>query len=97
MKTYTAIFERAADGGWSAHVPDLPTILVGADTFDLAKEKLQEAIQLHIEDLKLARHKKGPSEEGHKATSQLLLWAELIRSLALSQKLRCPILLTSHE
>jgi predicted RNase H-like HicB family nuclease len=50
--TYTAIFEQAKDGGWSAHVPDLPTILVGADTFEDAKEKMKAAIQLYVEDMK---------------------------------------------
>jgi predicted RNase H-like HicB family nuclease len=52
MTTYTAIFERAADGGWSAHVPDLPTILVGADTFEEAKERMQEAIEVYVEAMK---------------------------------------------
>lgn len=50
--TYTALFEQATDGGWSAHVPDLPTILVGADTRGEAESLLREAMELHLEDLK---------------------------------------------
>ena len=50
--TYTAIFEQAADGGWGAHVPDLPTIIVGADTREEAEKLVREAIELHLEDLK---------------------------------------------
>ena len=53
MKTYTAIFEHTEDGSWSAHIPELPTILVaGADTFEEAKEGMEAAIELHIQDLK---------------------------------------------
>ena len=52
QQTYTVLLEEAADGGWSAHVPDLPTILVGADTREEAASLAREAIQLHIEDLK---------------------------------------------
>jgi predicted RNase H-like HicB family nuclease len=49
---YTAIFEQADDGGWSVHVPDLPTILVGADTREEAESLVREAIELHLDDLK---------------------------------------------
>ena len=52
MKTYTAIFECTEEGIWSAHIPELPTILVEGSTFEQAKDKLQTAIELHIEDLK---------------------------------------------
>jgi antitoxin HicB len=50
--TYTVLLEQAADGGWSAHVPDLPTILVGADTREEAAELAREAIDLYIEDVR---------------------------------------------
>ena len=49
---YTALFEQASDGGWSAHVPDLPTILVGADTKEEAEVLVREAVMLCLEDLK---------------------------------------------
>jgi antitoxin HicB len=50
--TYTVLLEQAADGGWSAHVPDLPTILVGADTQEEATTVVREAIELCLEDLR---------------------------------------------
>jgi predicted RNase H-like HicB family nuclease len=50
--SYTALFEQASDGGWSAHVPDLPTILIGADTREEAETLLREAVELHLEELK---------------------------------------------
>jgi predicted RNase H-like HicB family nuclease len=49
---YTALYEQASDGGWSAHVPDLPTILVGADTREEAADLLREAVELYLEDMK---------------------------------------------
>jgi predicted RNase H-like HicB family nuclease len=51
-QTYTVLLEQARDGGWSAHVPDLPTILVGADTRDEAAQMAREAIALHVEDMR---------------------------------------------
>jgi predicted RNase H-like HicB family nuclease len=50
--TYTALYEQAKDGGWSAHVPDLPTILVGADTREEAELLVREAVELYVEDMK---------------------------------------------
>jgi predicted RNase H-like HicB family nuclease len=50
--TYTALYEQASDGGWSAHVPDLPTILVGADTRQEVEVLVHEAVELYLEDLR---------------------------------------------
>lgn len=50
-QTYTVLLEEAPDGGWSAHVPDLPTILVGADTREETAALAREAITLYIEDM----------------------------------------------
>jgi antitoxin HicB len=52
QRTYTVLIEQAADGGWSAHVPDLPTILVGADTREEAAFMAREAIDLYSEDVR---------------------------------------------
>lgn len=49
---YTVLLEEAPDGGWSAHVPDLPTILVGADSREEAAALAREAITLYIEDMR---------------------------------------------
>jgi predicted RNase H-like HicB family nuclease len=50
--TYTVLMEQSADGGWSAHVPDLPSILVGGDTREETAALAREAIQLYIEDMR---------------------------------------------
>jgi hypothetical protein len=34
---YTAVFEQESNGGWAAYVPDLPIVLVSADTREEAE------------------------------------------------------------
>ncbi len=46
---YTAVFEQETGGGWAAYVPDLPTVLVSADTRGETEQLLREAIELYIE------------------------------------------------
>ena len=36
-RTYTVIYERAADGGWGAYAPDLPGLGVAAETQEEVK------------------------------------------------------------
>jgi len=50
--TYTVLFEQAPDGGWGAHVPDLPVVAAGADTREETEQLIREAIVLYIDDLK---------------------------------------------
>jgi predicted RNase H-like HicB family nuclease len=45
---YTVIYERAADGGWGAYVPDLPGLGVVGDTREEAHQLIVEGIALHI-------------------------------------------------
>jgi predicted RNase H-like HicB family nuclease len=52
MREYLVIFERAADGGWGAYVPDLPGLGVVADTRDEADQLIREGIRLHIAGLR---------------------------------------------
>ena len=52
MTKYTAVFAQAEDGGWSGYAPDLPTILVGGNTLEEAKENMRTGIELWIEDMK---------------------------------------------
>jgi len=47
--TYTAVFEQEIGGGWAAYVPDLPTVLVSADTREEAERLVREGIELYIE------------------------------------------------
>jgi predicted RNase H-like HicB family nuclease len=47
--TYTAVFEQESNGGWAAYVPDLPTVLVSADTREEAERLVREGIELYVE------------------------------------------------
>ncbi len=49
---YTVILERG-DTSWGAHVPDLPGCVAAGDTRDEALALIREAIELHLEGLKL--------------------------------------------
>ena len=46
---YTAVFEQETGGGWAAYVPDLPTVLVSADTREETEKLVREGIELYIE------------------------------------------------
>ena len=46
---YTAVFEQESNGGWAAYVPDLPTVLVSADTREEAERLVREGIELYVE------------------------------------------------
>jgi len=50
---YLVVIERANDGSYSAYVPDLPGCVSCGDTVDEAKILIQEAVQLHIESLRM--------------------------------------------
>ncbi len=52
MREYTVIYERAADGGWAAYVPDLPGLGVIGDTKEEAHQLIVDGIALHIAGLK---------------------------------------------
>lgn len=49
---YIAVIEKAADGSYSAYVPDLPGCVACGDTVDEAKTLIAEAVELHIESLR---------------------------------------------
>ena len=49
---YVVIIEEAADGSYSAYVPDLPGCVSCGDTQAEARDLIQEAIALHIESLR---------------------------------------------
>jgi predicted RNase H-like HicB family nuclease len=51
MREYTVIYERAADGGWGAYVPDLPGLGVVGETLDVVEKLITEGIVIHIEGL----------------------------------------------
>jgi predicted RNase H-like HicB family nuclease len=49
---YIVVIEKAADGSYSAYVPDLPGCVACGDTPDEARQLIREAILLHIESLR---------------------------------------------
>lgn len=49
---YVVIIEKAADGSYSAYVPDLPGCVSCGDTVDEVKHLIEEAVRLHIESLR---------------------------------------------
>jgi predicted RNase H-like HicB family nuclease len=52
MKKYTVIYEQGADN-WSAYVPDLPGCIATGKTRDEIGRQIREAIEFHIEGLRL--------------------------------------------
>lgn len=52
MRKYAVVFERA-QGNWSAYVPDLPGCISVGDSLDEARMMIREAIEFHIEGMRL--------------------------------------------
>jgi len=52
MHRYAVVFERAP-GNWSAYPPDLPGCVSVGDTLQEAKAMIREAIEFHIEGMRL--------------------------------------------
>ena len=53
MMQYLIIFEKNKQGHFGAYVPDLPGCVSFGDTIDEAKKNIKEAIEFHIEGLKM--------------------------------------------
>lgn len=49
---YIAVIEKAADGSYSAYVPDLPGCVSSGDTAEEAEQLIRQAIPLHIQSLR---------------------------------------------
>lgn len=49
---YVVVIEHAADGSYSAYVPDLPGCVACGNTRDEARELIAEAVRLHVESLR---------------------------------------------
>jgi predicted RNase H-like HicB family nuclease len=47
--TFTAVFEPAEEGGFTAFVEELPGAISQGETLDEARENLKEAIELILE------------------------------------------------
>ena len=51
MTDYACVLEPAADGTWSAYVPDLPGVVATGRDPEEAKSRIREAISLHLDEL----------------------------------------------
>ena len=49
---YLVVYEKS-ENGWGAYAPDLPGLGVAAKTLEEAKQLIREAIDFHIEGMKL--------------------------------------------
>jgi len=50
--SYLIVVEQAADGSFSAYVPDLPGCVSCGDTLEEVRAAVREAIALHIDGLR---------------------------------------------
>lgn len=51
---YTVVLERESDGGFVVSVPVLPGCVSQGDTRDEARANIREAVELYVEDCRLA-------------------------------------------
>jgi predicted RNase H-like HicB family nuclease len=51
-RKYLIVVEQAADGSFSAYVPDLPGCVSCGESADEVRESIKEAIGLHMEGLR---------------------------------------------
>ena len=50
MQTVAIVVDQAEDGGYSAHVPDLPTIVVAGETLDEVLRLAAEAVTIYMDE-----------------------------------------------
>lgn len=48
LKSYTAVFEPAAEGGYMVYVPALPGCATQGDTFEEAQKNARDAIEGYL-------------------------------------------------
>lgn len=49
MNTFTAVFEKAEEGGYVAFVEELPGAISQGETLEEARENLKDAVELILE------------------------------------------------
>jgi predicted RNase H-like HicB family nuclease len=62
MKDYLVVYERAEDGGWGAHSPDVDGVFALGDTRAEVEARMREALGAHLEYL---RERGAPEPEPH--------------------------------
>ena len=50
---YVVVVENAADGSFSAYVPDLPGCVTSGDSIEEVRSMMAEAIAAHVESLRM--------------------------------------------
>lgn len=58
---YTAVFEPAEEGGYTVSIPALPGCISEGDTFEEAKQNIEEAAALYVEVLQEDRVNEEPN------------------------------------
>jgi predicted RNase H-like HicB family nuclease len=62
MKDYPLIYERAGDGGWGAHSPDVDGVFAFGQSRDEVERRMAEALAAHLAYL---RERGAPIPEPH--------------------------------
>lgn len=52
MTRYLVVYERADDGGWGAHSPDVPGCVACGDTQTEVEDLMREALPMHIAEMR---------------------------------------------
>jgi predicted RNase H-like HicB family nuclease len=52
MKDYLVIYERAEDGGWGAHSPDVEGVFALGKSREEVERRMAEALSAHLEYLR---------------------------------------------
>ena len=52
MKDYLVIYDRADDGGWGAHSPDVDGVIAVGATREEVEARMAEALAAHIQHLR---------------------------------------------
>lgn len=52
MRTVAVVIERATNGDFGAHVPDLPGCVAAGETLDEVLELIGGAIEIYIDDMR---------------------------------------------
>jgi predicted RNase H-like HicB family nuclease len=52
MTSYLVVYERGEDGGWGAHLPDVPGCIACGKTQPEVEELMRDALPMHIELLR---------------------------------------------
>lgn len=61
---YTAVFEKAEEGGYVVYVPTLPGCVTQGDTFEEAQKMAKDAIEGYLSALKELREEIPKESEG---------------------------------